>query len=60
MKTYVGVDDIGNYLYENTKVIRFTNYNLLSDAEGFFYNVLLQHIPFRDESKLFSSENTCH
>jgi hypothetical protein len=44
-------------LYENTKVIRFTDYNSLSDAKSFFYNILLQHIPFRDESKLFSTTN---
>jgi hypothetical protein len=41
-------------------VIRFTDYDPLSDAESFFYNVLLQHIPFRDESELFSTTNTRH
>jgi hypothetical protein len=60
LRTYVGVDGIGNYMYENTKVVKFTNYNLLSDTESFVYNVLLQYIPFKDESELFSMENTCH
>jgi hypothetical protein len=60
LRTYVGIDGIGNYLNENTKVIRFTNYNPLSDAKSFFYNILLQHIPPRDESKLFSTANTRH
>jgi hypothetical protein len=41
-------------------VIRFTDYNPLSDVESFFYNILLQHIPFRDESELFSTANTRH
>jgi hypothetical protein len=41
LRTYVGIDSIGNYLYENRKVIRFTDYNPLSDAESFFYNILL-------------------
>ena len=50
----------GNHLYKNTKVIRFTYYNLLSDAESFFYNVLLQQIPFKDESELFSIGITRH
>ena len=47
-------------MYENTKVIRFTDYNPLSDVESFFYNILLQHVPFRDESELFSTKNTWH
>jgi hypothetical protein len=60
LRTYVGVDGIRNYLYKNTKVITFTNYNPLTDAEHFFYKVLLQHIPIRDESELFISKNTRH
>jgi hypothetical protein len=39
-------------------VIRFRD--PLSDAESFFYNVLLQQIPFRDESELFSIGNARH
>ena len=39
-------------------MVRFTEYNPLSDAENFFYNILLQHVPFRDESELFSTTNT--
>jgi hypothetical protein len=55
LRTYVGVDGIGNHMYKNMKVIRFTNFNPLSDVESFFYNELLQHIPFRDELELFST-----
>jgi hypothetical protein len=47
LRTYVGVDGIGNHMYKNMKVIRFTNFNPLSE--------LLQHIPFRDELELFST-----
>ena len=38
--------------------MRFIDYNPMSSTEAFFYNILLQHIPFRDESELISSPNT--
>jgi hypothetical protein len=54
-RTYIEIDSIGNHLYKNTKVIRFTYYNPSSNVESFFYN-----IPFRDELDLFSTGNTRH
>jgi hypothetical protein len=56
-RIFVGFDDIRNYLYENTKVVRFTDYNPLGAIESFFYNVLLQYVPFRVEIELFSPAN---
>lgn len=41
LTTYVGVDSIRNYIYKSTKVIRFINYNPLSNAKSFVYNILL-------------------
>jgi hypothetical protein len=37
--------------------IRFTSYSPTSGREGFFYNVLLKHVPFRDEASLMSVDN---
>eukprot|EP00951_Prasinocladus_malaysianus_P000169 scaffold1283_cov18-Prasinocladus_malaysianus.AAC.1 len=57
---YIGMDDLGNHIYERTcpKLIRFTDYNPVTNPEGYFYNQLLQLIPFRHESELASEETS--
>lgn len=44
-------------IYKNEKLVRFTEFHLIHNSEGFFYNVLLQKIPFCDEKKLLSNCN---
>ena len=39
------------------RVIRFTDFHPAHHFESFFFNVLLQHIPFRNESSLLSNNN---
>ncbi len=44
-------------VYNNEKLVRFTNFHPIHNSEGFFYNVLLQKIPFHDEKNLLSNCN---
>jgi len=41
-------------------LVRFTNFHPIHNSEGFFYNVLLQKIPFHDEKNLLSNCNIHH
>lgn len=56
-------DENNNFVYNRVEIgtpeiIRFSDYNPKSQPEGFFYNLLLEKVSFRDELKLLSSCNT--
>ena len=55
----VGRDNLFNYIYERppSDLVRFTDYHPLHNTEGFFYNMLLEDKPFRDEATLISPGN---
>jgi hypothetical protein len=55
----VGTDAFNNFVYRlpAPRIMRYTDYHPGHDSEGFFYNVLLQHIPFRSEEELLSPHN---
>ena len=48
----------GFYLYETSKLTRFTDFHPVHNTEGFFFNILLRNICFRDEKELISDQNT--
>ena len=48
----------GFYLYETSKLIRFTDFHPTHNTEGFFFNILLRNVWFRDERDLISDQNT--
>ena len=51
---YIGVDYFGKYIYKRTSPImtRFTSYHPTKNLEGFYYNLLLQNVPFRSELEI--------
>ncbi len=40
------------------RIVRFSDYNPAADPEGYFYTLLLRHVPFRKEGELLSAANT--
>ena len=57
---YVGVDLAGKHVYELSEplLVRFSDYNPSTNSEGFFFQLLLQEIPFAVEADLISEGNT--
>lgn len=59
--TFVGKDGFGNLIYTVSEgeehIVRFTEYHPTSQPEAFFYNILLEKVPFRCEAELLSPEN---
>ena len=55
----MGQDNRNNYVYKRDPhhSIRFSDYHPKTNTEGFFYNLLLAKIPFRDEFELMSEAN---
>ena len=53
-----GIDMFGFYLYETSKLTRFTNFHPTHNTEEFFFNILLRNVCFRDERELISDQNT--
>ncbi len=49
---YICIDNI-----TNKKVICFTCYNPIVDTKYFFYNILLQHVSFRNEEDFWTPNN---
>ncbi|GAX86458.1 hypothetical protein CEUSTIGMA_g13868.t1 [Chlamydomonas eustigma] len=49
-----GKDSRGGYVYklEAGTLVRFSDYNPKYSSEGFFYNLLVSKVPFRDEATL--------
>jgi hypothetical protein len=65
---HVGEDAMGKKVHDrlsdadgqpkgDTDIVRFTEYHPRSQPEAFFYNILLDSIPFRDEADLLSPDN---
>jgi hypothetical protein len=52
-----GKDALCFIVYKNENLVRFTNFHPTHNSEGFFYNVLLQKIPFHYEKNLNSNSN---
>lgn len=54
-----GVDSFGNSVQKRPKdePVRFSNPHPSSNPEGFFYNMLLRKVAFRNEDELLSPEN---
>ena len=50
----------GAYVYEreDTDIVRFSDYNPNHNSEAFFYGLLLEEVPFRDEAALISDNNS--
>lgn len=56
----IGQDVFGNniFAYRDTeRVVRFTDYHPVSQTEAFFFNLLLQKVPFRSETDLLTPDN---
>jgi hypothetical protein len=51
-------DKLGYYVYKNKKIIGFTYFRPTYSLEGFFFNIMLQNICFRDEKELLANHNT--
>ncbi len=51
--------DLKNHVYRRTDpaLVRFSSAHPAHNPESFFYNVLLQHVPFRHEAELLSIQN---
>ena len=56
---YCGEDDYGKHVYKRQLpiVCRFTRHNPCTETEGFFYNLLLKHVPFRSELDIQPDNN---
>jgi hypothetical protein len=55
----VDQDAFGNFVYQrgSSSIVRFTDFHPAHQMEAYFFNVLLQHCPFRSEAMLLSPEN---
>jgi hypothetical protein len=55
----VAKDLFGNFVQHRSpgEPVRFSIYSPCSQRDGFFYNILLEHVPFRDENSLLSVGN---
>ena len=56
--TRYGVDTFGFYLYESTKVTRFTDFHPTHNTQGFFFNIPFRNFTFKNERQLLSKRNT--
>ncbi len=56
---YVGEDMAGKHVYRlrDRRLVRFTDYSPSSNSEGFFYQLLLSHVPFAIEADLITEGN---
>jgi hypothetical protein len=45
----VARDNLGYFVYTNKKITRFTNFHPTYSPKGFFFNIMLQNICFKDE-----------
>jgi hypothetical protein len=50
-------NNLGYFVYTNNKITRFTDFHPTYSREGFFFNIVLQNICFRDEKELLSNQN---
>lgn len=58
LKCY-GSDGFGNKVYKRRKgqPVRFSVYNPAVQPDAFFYNVLLNNVPFSQEADLWGADN---
>lgn len=56
MREYIGTDKSATplHVYTAKRLIAFSNYPPSNHLHGFFFNVLLQRVPFRQECELLS------
>jgi hypothetical protein len=56
----LGKDSLGNSVRFRPldEPFRFTAYDPVGTPDGFFYNILLEHVMFRKQDELFSPGNT--
>ena len=50
-------DRLRFHMYEFHKITRFTDFHPTHNSEGFFFNVLIRTIPFRNKNELLSATN---
>lgn len=50
----VGRDQMGAYVHSASHLVRFSDYHPAHHTEGYFYNVLLDRLPFCSEAELLS------
>jgi hypothetical protein len=50
-----GQDDLGNFIYKNKKITRFTT--IPHTTQKKYYNILLQNVSFQIENELFFASN---
>ena len=58
-REYCGRDGLGNKVYKRPadQPVRFSTYNPGVHPDAFFYNVLLEYVPFTRECDLFGADN---
>ena len=55
---FVAKDTFGQYVYkrgDSLGIVRFTSCHPVNNTEGFCYNLLLNHLPFRSEIQLLGT-----
>jgi hypothetical protein len=52
--TAIAGDNLDYLVYTNNKITRFTDFHPTYSLEGFFFNIMLQNICFKDEKELLS------
>ncbi len=52
-----GQDDLGNFIYKGNKLIKFTNFHPTYNIKGFFNNILLQKVSFKNENEFLFTLN---
>ncbi len=59
-ETLIGRDYLGNWVYARpaAAVVRFSDYHPGHHTKAFFYNILLDRIPFTREADLYGNGNT--
>lgn len=56
LEAYAGIEDDE---ISRTTILRTRYYTQMGDREGYLYNYLVAHVPFRDESDLLTGYETC-
>ena len=58
-REFCGRDGLGNKIYRRPpdQPVRFSTYNPGVNPDAFFYNVLLEYVPFTSECDLFGPDN---
>ncbi|KAK9829469.1 hypothetical protein WJX72_006051 [[Myrmecia] bisecta] len=54
----VGTDGFNNAVYARKSVVRYSDYHPAYQCDAFFYNLLLEYVPFRNEEELIQLSNS--